>query len=201
MKSEEKRQKIIEAGANLIHENGFNNTGLKEITDAVGIPKGSFYYFFKSKDDFGLKVIDYYSGFFSRIARQMLALPEKSALERMEEHFIFFENYFIQNDYGRGCPVGNLAQEMGSHNTEFAESLYSVMQNMSDSVYMFLQEAAENKEIPRINASKSMADFIIDSWEGTILRMKVQHDISPLSTWRKYICRTLLLMDKAGSGL
>ena len=52
---------ILEIGADLILKNGYNNVGLNKILETANIPKGSFYYYFKSKEDFGIQVIKYYS--------------------------------------------------------------------------------------------------------------------------------------------
>ena len=192
MNSEEKRLKIIEIGAVLIHENGFNDTGLKEILDAVGIPKGSFYYFFDSKIDFGLQVIEHFSGFFSGMADKMLSSEQGSILNRMESLFIFFEEYFENKNFSGGCPIGNLAQEMGSQNDQFAQSLDNIFENMSNGVYNFLVAAEKNNEIKSEFVSREMADFILNSWEGTITRMKVQRNLNLLHQWRKIIIRILI---------
>ena len=64
------RDRIIETGAEIIHRKGFNHTGIQEILTAAGVPKGSFYNYFKSKDEFGLEVIDYFSAHFKRIAKE-----------------------------------------------------------------------------------------------------------------------------------
>ena len=55
------RQKILEVGAEIIHLKGYNHTGLQEILQAAGVPKGSFYNYFKNKEDFGLQVIDFFT--------------------------------------------------------------------------------------------------------------------------------------------
>ena len=55
--------RILAEGARIIHENGYNNTGIQEILIAAGVPKGSFYFYFKSKEDFGLQLVDFYLDF------------------------------------------------------------------------------------------------------------------------------------------
>ncbi|MFZ1037037.1 MAG: TetR/AcrR family transcriptional regulator, partial [Smithella sp.] len=56
----DKKQELIAVGAKLMHLKGYNDTGVQEILDKAGLPKGSFYNYFKNKEDFGLLVIDYY---------------------------------------------------------------------------------------------------------------------------------------------
>jgi TetR/AcrR family transcriptional regulator, transcriptional repressor for nem operon len=57
----------LERGAEIIHLKGFNHTGVQEVLRAAGVPKGSFYNYFKNKEDFGLQVIDYFMEFFFKI--------------------------------------------------------------------------------------------------------------------------------------
>ena len=66
------RERIIETGAAIIHCKGFNYTGIQEILNAAKVPKGSFYNYFKSKEDFGLQIIDYFLAHFTRIAQKTL---------------------------------------------------------------------------------------------------------------------------------
>jgi len=56
----------LERGAEIIHLKGFNHTGVQEVLRAAGVPKGSFYNYFKNKEDFGLQVIDYFMECFSK---------------------------------------------------------------------------------------------------------------------------------------
>ena len=58
-KKSQTRTKLLQTGLRLLAENGFNGTGIKEIVDEVGVPKGSFYYYFKSKEDFTVEIIQF----------------------------------------------------------------------------------------------------------------------------------------------
>ncbi len=53
------KEKILMTGADLVQHKGFKNTSIQDILKAAAIPKGSFYYYFDSKEDFGLQLIDY----------------------------------------------------------------------------------------------------------------------------------------------
>ena len=57
MKRTHKRDDLIRVGRDLIVRQGFNATGLSDILTTAGVPKGSFYYYFESKEDFGLAII------------------------------------------------------------------------------------------------------------------------------------------------
>ena len=59
-KGEESRQRLIECAAELFWKNGYSATGISEILKQTGLPKGSFYFYFKSKDDLATAVTEYY---------------------------------------------------------------------------------------------------------------------------------------------
>ena len=67
------REEIIRKGAELIHAQGFNATGLQQILQTAGIPKGSFYFYFKSKEAFGLEIINYFNAIISTIFTRYLS--------------------------------------------------------------------------------------------------------------------------------
>ncbi len=68
------RDKILEHAALIIHKKGFNNTGIQEILESAGVPKGSFYFYFRSKEDLGLALIDHYAGGFGSRWQTILGL-------------------------------------------------------------------------------------------------------------------------------
>ena len=83
------REKIIRKGAELIHAQGFNATGLQQILQAAGIPKGSFYFYFKSKEDFGLEIINYFNSIISTTFTRYLTDKKIPPLKRLEKLFEF----------------------------------------------------------------------------------------------------------------
>lgn len=106
--------------ADIIHRKGFNHAGLQEILTAAGVPKGSFYNHFKSKEDFGLQVIAYFSDVFHQHIGPIFDGRSLSPLKRLARVFDFYIDYFNANDHTCGCPVGNLAkaaQQQGAVST------------------------------------------------------------------------------------
>lgn len=181
------KQEIIKAGAQIMHLKGYNNTGVKEILDKAGIPKGSFYNFFKSKEDFGLQVIDYFVGFFFEIFSQFLHDTSHPPLERIRLLLAWFMEFFKSADYTLGCPIGNFAQEMGDINPVFREKLKSCLDAMTQQFALILQEAQETGSLPSSLNVQEAARFMVSSWEGALVLMKVMKSTEPLETHSKYI--------------
>ena len=63
MSGDETRKRILSAGASLIHRKGYASTSLGDILEASGVPKGSFYHHYRSKEAFGLEAVDFHLGF------------------------------------------------------------------------------------------------------------------------------------------
>lgn len=184
---EDTKQKLIMAGAEIMHLKGFNNTGIQEILDKAGIPKGSFYNFFKSKEDFGLQIIDYFTGFFSRISSQFFGDKSQPPLERIRLLLKWFIEFFKSNDFTLGCPIGNFAQEMGDISPAFREKLKTSLNAMSVQYENVLIEAQESGNISQSMDTRETAHFIISSWEGALMLMKVSKSTEPLERHMRFI--------------
>lgn len=181
------RDKILEAGAEIIHHKGFNHTGIQEILNAAGVPKGSFYNFFKNKEDFGLQVIDYFSDHFDRVAKNTLEDRSISPLERIERILRWFMDYFRSTQFTRGCPVGNLSQEMGDLSPAFRDKLRDAIDRMVAGYASVLAEAQVIGEISQGLDVQATAYFLVSSWHGALIRMKVVQSLEPLENHHRFI--------------
>jgi TetR/AcrR family transcriptional regulator, transcriptional repressor for nem operon len=181
------KKKLIVTGAEIMHLKGFNNTGIQEILDKAGIPKGSFYNFFKSKEDFGLQVIDYFVGFFIQCSNQFLGDKSQPPLKRIRLLFKWFMDFFKSTDYTLGCPLGNFAQEMGDINSAFREKLKTSLDTMASQFAVVLQEAHEYDHLSHTIDVNETACFIVSSWEGAVMLMKITKSTEPLENHIKFI--------------
>ncbi|MBN2411149.1 TetR family transcriptional regulator C-terminal domain-containing protein [candidate division KSB1 bacterium] len=181
------KELILQKGAEIVRLKGFHHSGIQEILNSAGVPKGSFYFYFKSKEDFGLQLIDYYSNFFLGNADVFIKDENFSYLDRLRRFFEFFLNYFETTNYMGGCSIGNLAQELGDINVRFRVKLNEVFEKMKTKVETFLRYARDENEISEEIDIKKVSDFIINSWEGALLRTKVTKSSEPLRIFEKFI--------------
>lgn len=186
------KDRILEAGAEIIHRKGFNFTGLQEVLTAAKVPKGSFYNFFKNKEDFGLQIIDYFNAHFSHMAKEILEDTSVAPLERVQRIFKTFMRHFQSTDYTGGCPIGNLSQEMGDLSPAFRDKLREAIDIMVDAYSNVLAEAQEAGEISDRLDVKETAYFIVASWHGAIIQMKLVRDLEPLENHRRFIFEHIL---------
>jgi TetR/AcrR family transcriptional regulator, transcriptional repressor for nem operon len=181
------REEIIRKGAKLVHAQGFKTTGIQQILDAAGIPKGSFYFYFKSKEDFGLTVIDYFTVTVSEIFRRYLGdkqIPPVSRLERLFEHY---EAAFEKSGNALGCPIGNLSLELADTNERLRVRLEAVVKELIRQIESCLLEAKRDKSMPADLNAADGALFIFHAFEGAVLHMKVEKCIEPYQAFRRYL--------------
>ena len=191
-KGELTRLHIIEVGAKLIHQQGFNNTGLQQILKEAKVTKGSFYFHFADKNAFGLAVIDHFSGFFRATAVQLLANNELTAWQKLEAFHLHFRNAFDSMGFQCGCPIGNLSQEMADISPEFAEKLNSAFTGMTIFFTKILTQGIESGDFKANVDAEDCASFIVNSWEGAVLRMKSMRTVTPLDNWFNFIKEIIL---------
>ncbi|MBF0541052.1 MAG: TetR family transcriptional regulator C-terminal domain-containing protein [Nitrospirae bacterium] len=180
MTSIETKQLLIETGARLFHQNGYNNTGIAEILSASGIPKGSFYFHFKSKEDFALTVIDHYSQFLKGWFDQYAEDTNKSPLTRLRNFLESFIVFYEGSGCRLGCPIGNFALEMSDLSEPIRKKINSVLLLIRDSIETIIKDAKSMGEIPMEINTLDIADFIMSSWEGALLVMKSGKSTEPL---------------------
>ncbi|MGD0886330.1 MAG: TetR family transcriptional regulator C-terminal domain-containing protein [Thermodesulfovibrionales bacterium] len=186
------RSAILEKGAQIIHRKGFNHSGIQEILDAAGVPKGSFYHYFKSKEDFGLNLLDHYATYFISRAESQMKDKKVPPIKRLKDFFEGFRFFFESNGCELGCPIGNLSQEMGDLSPAFRKRLEEIFLMMRSRIAGVLNEALRGGDLPGSLNANEMADFIVNSWEGAIVRMKVQKNTEALQLFDRMIFDSIL---------
>ncbi len=181
------REEIIRKGALLIHAQGYKATGLQQILDVAGIPKGSFYFYFKNKDDFGCAVIDYFTFTINEIFNRLLRDTSITPLERLNKLLDYYESTFKKSGATMGCPIGNLSLELADANEELRKRLQSAVEGFIAQIESCLKEAKKSRQLPSGLHTADTAGFIFHGLEGAILHMKVAKSIEPIRTFRRFL--------------
>ena len=184
--------KILSAGAKLVWQKGFNNAGLQEILKIAGVPKGSFYFYFDSKESFGLELIDVYSSFFERELDGIMLDSSKGGLVRIKAFLDIFKMVLEKENYTGGCPLGNLALEMGDINERFAERISLGFEEIESKILRCINDAKISGDVPESVNAEAAAGFILNSWEGAIVRVKVEKSLKPLELLEDFIFNKIL---------
>ena len=180
MKSNETRNHIIQVGAGLITQKGFGATGLNAVLTTCGVPKGSFYYYFSSKNDFGLAVIDTFAEEYDAKLDRILTDKTRSCIERLQAYFATGLETMTLCEYKEGCLIGNLGQELAGQNEIFRTRLDTVFTAWEKKFALCLAEAQANGDINPGLDPIDAASFLLSGWEGAILRSKVLKSTEPM---------------------
>lgn len=176
----ETRAQLVRAGVAILTEKGFSAVGLDEILASVGVPKGSFYYYFESKHAFGLTLIDAYAEYFARKLDRSLDNARYSPLQRLRDFVADARAGMERYGFRRGCLVGNLGQEMGSLPEPFRNRLTAVFDDWQARTAKCLKAAQAAGEISQDADCEHLAAFFWIGWEGAILRAKLEHSPAAL---------------------
>lgn len=186
------RELLLRAGLETLTEKGFAATGIDEILGRVGVPKGSFYHYFDSKEAFGLQLITRYGDFFARKLDRHLSNTALTPLNRLRA----FVNDAIQgmsrHDFRRGCLIGNLGQEMGSLPESFRLHLQETFFDWQKRLAACLLEAQNIGELSGQAMPDQLAEFFWIGWEGAVLRAKLEQSAAPLTLFATFFFHRLV---------
>jgi len=183
MSRENTRDLLLEAGKKTFLEKGYNSSGIEAILHAAGVPKGSFYYYFPSKEDFGLKVLDRFADCYDQHLDRTLGDTSVPPLNRLRNYFDSVFGRLESDQCRKGCLVGNLSQEMADQSEAFRARLEEIFESWVDRYARCLQQAQQAGEIDPDLDIRELAEFWLNSWQGALLRAKTMRSTAPLRTF------------------
>lgn len=178
------RAELIRIGSDIIAHKGFNSTGINVVLKEAGVPKGSFYYYFSSKEDFGLAVIDDFAAEYDAQLDRTLGNPSLAPLERIRQYLRAAIDDMEACDSSRGCLVGNLGQELAGQNESFRLRIDSIFSNWQARVTRCLTEAQEQGDVGPEANPESLAQLLQMGWQGATLRAKVSKSVEPMQRFK-----------------
>ncbi|MFJ7497429.1 TetR/AcrR family transcriptional regulator [Streptomyces sp. NPDC097727] len=176
------REKIITAAQSLIEVRGYSALGVAEICKSAGVPKGSFYYFFESKEALALTVLDEHWAGERRDWSRILG-SDAEPLQRLRQ--LFEENEAAQRDGQKtcgtisGCMFGNLTLELSNQTESIRRRLQEIFDAQVGMVEAVVAEALRRGEVD-VADPREAAQGIVAQLEGQVLFAKLYNSLSPL---------------------
>ena len=178
-KTEIKKRRVIEESAKLFYFNGYINTGLKEILEVCKIPKGSFYNYFSSKEDFGVAVINFYTE--KHLLEWTTRINSNSQdNEKLIQVFLDITKDYDCSESQKGCLLGNLAAEISAASDKCRNALAVAIKSFKEVLIERIIIGQANGEFTTAIAPERIADLIWNNWQGSLLELKVKKSIEPL---------------------
>jgi len=186
------RERLLDAGVEIFHRCGFNGCGVQEITEAAGVPKGSFYNHFASKEALGAAVLDRYWQQRAGAVVHILENDEVRPRERLRRHFAAMAASMAKRSYTGGCLIGNLGAELSDHSKLVCERLAAVFAGWTGAVESCIRQAQQEGDIRADCDARVLAAFLINAWEGAVLRAKVDKNAVPFEEFNEVVFGKLL---------
>src|SRR5690606_2557527 len=141
------RDVLLRCGMELLTERGVAATGLEAVLQRSGIPKGSFYHHFRSKDGFGVAVLQAYDTYFQRKLDRWLLDETTAPLLRIRRFVDDAKRGMARHKFTRGCLVGNFGQELSILPSNYRELLTDILDRWAERVQQCLASARQRGDV------------------------------------------------------
>ena len=178
----DKRELILAKGAEVMTRRGYHGAGVQEIVQAAGVPKGSFYHYFASKEEFALQALQQVYG--PRLQRYAQALenPALSPRARILGYYgELVEHFARQEKREYHCFIGSLSFEMAELSPILGAEIDAILQRSADILQVCLERAQGAGELAADEDCRSLASFITSAWQGALTRLKVANNTRALA--------------------
>jgi TetR/AcrR family transcriptional repressor of nem operon len=165
------RDHLLATGLRLLHGQGFHASGVQDIAEAAKVPKGTFYTHFDSKERFGAEVLGRYWEERADRAAALLSDETRPPIERLKAYFAAKTQ--LPRSFEKGCMIGNFSAEMAGESR-------------------LIRDRLQAGELRAELDPDTIAAFLIDAFEGALLRAKVDRDPTALRRFETIIFSTIL---------
>jgi TetR/AcrR family transcriptional repressor of nem operon len=186
------REKILSVGLRLVHERGFARSSVRDITQAAGVPQGSFTNHFKSKEAFGLEIINLYFANGREVIRETLLNDSLPPIQRLVTYIDANINRINQDDMRNGCLFGNFTAEASDHSETIRQRLAEIFAEVQQAFAYCLSAAVTASELPPSVECDEVAACMVASFQGAILLSKAQRSPVPVERFKKLLFSTIL---------
>jgi TetR/AcrR family transcriptional regulator, transcriptional repressor for nem operon len=177
------RNALLKAAMREFLARGFSACSVEDITKAARVPKGSFYNHFKSKQSLAAEIVSEYGK--GVTDRSVLTDPAIAPLTRLKKHFAALNAYF--SGCKDGCLVGKFMAEVSVDTPQIRESLRRVLNVWGEELSSTLAEGQRQGAIRKDLPADDLAAFLIDSYEGAILRTRLEKKPRALECFVKVV--------------
>lgn len=182
-KHEDKKEIILLAGMATMKKNGYNGTSVKDIVDAASVPKGSFYNYFSSKEQFAKDAIEYAASELHKHSKSVLGSQSQPPFKRLEAFFNAGISCATDNSFSQGCFLGNMCQEMADVCDNIGSTLDKHLTQQTHLLAAAIKEGQQDKSISCQADPFIISEFLLNAWEGALMRAKASKCRHPLDAF------------------
>jgi TetR/AcrR family transcriptional repressor of nem operon len=190
------RQDILDAGLTVMFRSGYHGASVRDICAAAGAPLGSFTNHFRSKEAFAQEVLDLYFANLKTLVSQALNNQSLTPRQRLKRYLDIISNIFESAKWNRGCLIGDLSLEASLQSKRLRKRLEEIFCEWRVPFAQCIAEAQAAGEIDSKFEPIDLAEFLLASWEGAILRMKVERGPAALDRFKNIVFETVFRNEK-----
>ena len=182
---------ILDAGLKAMFRTGYNGTSVRDVTAAAGAPQGSFTNHFRSKESFASEVLERYFAHTRALVTEALDDTSLTPRARLKLYLDIITDRLEGDGWRRGCLIGDLSLEASGSSEVLRTRLAEIFAEWRAPFASCIAEAQMASEISSDFAADELAEFLLASWQGAILRMKVERSPEPLERFKKIAFQTV----------
>lgn len=173
------KQHLLELGVRLLLKHGYADLGVAELLEQAGVPKGSFYHHFESKEDFGLQALDFYMAGVHGALDEAFGDESREPLEQLRRFFALVSSSYKGEGY-LGCLLGGLGQELSGVSPAFRKKVEECFRLIARHFEKALKRAKSRGALRAGADPRELADLLVNCWEGAALRSRLHQSAGPL---------------------
>jgi TetR/AcrR family transcriptional repressor of nem operon len=185
------REDILNAGLKVMFQSGYQAATVRDICVAADAPIGSFTNHFRSKEAFAQEVLDRYFANTKRLVKEALDDKSLTPRQRLMRYLDIIIAVLSDAKWNRGCLIGDFSLETTSQSKLLRRQLEAIFQEWRAPFAFCIASAQANGEIDSTFDPMDLAEFLLSSWEGAILRMKVERCPAALERFKRIAFQTV----------
>ena len=184
------REDLLHAGLKVMFRSGYTGASVRDICQAAGVPLGSFTNHFRSKEAFAAEVLNRYFANLQGYVKRALDDKSLTPRQRLQRYLDIVSGVLADDQWNRGCLIGDFSLETSQSNL-LREKLEAIFQEWRTPFAACIAEAQAAGEVDSTLDPIDLAEFFLTSWEGAILRMKVERGPAALDRFRNIAFQTV----------
>jgi TetR/AcrR family transcriptional repressor of nem operon len=185
------REDLLNAGFKVMYRSGYAAASVRDICEAAGAPLGSFTNHFRSKEAFAQEVLDRYFAGTQQVVKEALDDKSLTPRQRLKRYLDIISSRVANRKWNLGCLIGDFSLETSPHSKLLRRRLEAIFQEWRDPFASCIAEAQAIGEIDSTFDHIDLAEFLLASWEGAILRMKVERSPAALERFKTIAFQTV----------
>jgi TetR/AcrR family transcriptional repressor of nem operon len=191
------RDQILRAGLPVLFRSGYHAASVRDICAAAGAPQGSFTNHFRSKEAFAVEVLDRYFNYLKELVAAALTDETLTPRQRLKRYLDVITDKLERDRWMIGCLIGDFSLQVSSHSKVLRKRLDSIFREWRTLFASCIAAAQSAGEVDSHFDATELAEFLLASWEGAILRMKVERSPAALERFKTIVFETVFQQPRA----